>query len=475
MAFSNSAATKSDTAIAAVNHDQNLVKSALQQGTGNNVNKARVHGSLGKLLLRQQRFQQAEQELTQAIMLEPNNPDWLLARSKSLVSTGKFDAALADAAEAVIHGPDNAEVNNQFGVVLLHKNRVDEAILCFAKAIECEPTNKWYYLHLAEGLRRNRLYDAAIEIVTMLAAEDPKDEKLTTNLAELYGEAKDPDQVMAVLTNAVANQTSTAKLCQRIVFILNQMGESQKSAQAMAMGLKTHPDDAILQHLNLGASGKYPDRVANEFIKDKYRTLANDFDQSVISSRIRTPGLLRAAILQMRPKLDPSRKVPHKLSAMLDLGAGTGMMGIMVQDLTAMVKGIDLSLEMLAIAQKKHVYNEFELEEISTVLASDARLYEGIISGSALRYYSKLEPLFKLLFNRTMPNGFCVFDLEASPDQSRQVVMHNQGFFQHSRAYIESALTGAGFEIVEIADEHLYDRNEQPVKGYMVSVRRPLA
>ena len=150
------------------------------------------------------------------------------------------------------------------------------------------------------------------------------------------------------------------------------------------------------------------------------------------------------------------------------------MMGIMVQDLTAMIKGIDLSLEMLAIAQKKHVYNEFELEEISTVLASDARLYEGIVSGGALRYYSKLEPLFKLLYNRCMPNGFCVFDLEASPDQSHSVVMHHEGFFQHSRAYIESALTAAGFEIVQIAEELLYERNDQAVKGYLVSVHRPL-
>ena len=236
----------------------------------------------------------------------------------------KIDAALMDAAEAVVHGPLDAEVNNQFGVVLLHKNRVDEAILCFAKAIECEPTNKWYYLHLAEGMRRNKQYEAAIEIVTMLLANEPQDERLTINLAELYGEVKQADQVLAVLALTGKNQSSTPKICQRIVFILNQMGEKQKSAEAMAIGLKNHPDDAILQHLNLGSSGNLPDRVANDFIKDKYRALANDYDQTIINAKIRTAGLLRSAILQMRPKLDPSRKVPHKLSAMLDLAREPG-------------------------------------------------------------------------------------------------------------------------------------------------------
>ncbi|MCX8500255.1 MAG: tetratricopeptide repeat protein [Alphaproteobacteria bacterium] len=465
---------KAEAAISAVSLDQSAVKSAIRTGVGTESNRARVHGSLGKLLLRQQRFVQAEQELSAAIALEPENSEWLLARSKSYLVTGKFDAALSDAADALVFNPKNAETNNQFGLVLLQKNRVDEAMLCFAEAIKCEPTNKWFYLHLAEAFRRKGQIDSSIDIVRLTLENTPDDPALYLNLLELYGEAQNSTMVIETLELARERKTATQQLCQRAAFIENALGELELAKRVISLGLELFPEDPILQHFNQAASNELPDRVSNDFIKDKYRNEAGDYDSQIVAKNLRTPGLLRAAILRMRPKLEPSRKVPHKLSAVLDLAAGTGITGIMVQDLTAMIKGIDLSFEMIAQAQKKHIYNEFEIEEISSVLANDRRLYEAILCLGGFRYYSQLESLFDLLYHRCLPNGFCVFDLEASPDPKRDFVMNPEGYFQHSRSYIETSLKAVGFEIIEIAEEVLYHSMGKPVQGFLISVVRPL-
>ena len=460
------------------NNDQIEVKAAIQKGVSTNANRARVHGSLGRLLIKQQRFAPAHQELTEAIKIDPTNPVWHLHNSIALKALSKTEEALAEASEAVILDHNNPEAINQFGLMLLETGKFDEAIISFAEAVRLKPNDIWYYLHLAEAFQRSGKFNSAIEIVEMLIEKDPKKANLYWSLVSLYGLIKSADQLVGTIDRAKTNGIANAEIYRHGALQLFNLDESEKAKKLLTIGIEQFPEDPILMHMVEQASKKLPERTPISFIQTKYQPIASEFESRLVTDYHRVPGLVRQAILQLRPKLDPSRAMPHRLSAVLDLGCGTGLLGLMINDLTTYIKGIDLSIPMLQIAQVKQVYREIEVIDIAEVIKSDLRLYEGIMAGSSIRYFGKLDDLISGIFKRTLPKGFCIFDLEAGDlDKSKSVTDYSllpEGHFQHSRAYIEKCLIAAGFEIISISEEALYMRNDKQVFGYLVMAIRPL-
>src|SRR5215470_13198010 len=77
--------------------------------------EAQLHASLGQLLLRQERYSQAVNELTAALDAKPNTAAWLASRAQAHQYTGAITKAVDDAAAAVMAEPTNAEYAALFG------------------------------------------------------------------------------------------------------------------------------------------------------------------------------------------------------------------------------------------------------------------------------------------------------------------------------------------------------------------------
>jgi tetratricopeptide (TPR) repeat protein len=100
----------------------------------------------------------AEHEYKEALRLLPDYPEAHQKYGDLLVRLGRLPEAEEHLAEAVEQMPDVAQVQNSLGVARQRRNKTNEALLCFQKAIACD-SNCWeahYNLALAYLNRKNR-------------------------------------------------------------------------------------------------------------------------------------------------------------------------------------------------------------------------------------------------------------------------------------------------------------------------------
>ncbi len=228
-----------------------------------------------------------------------------------------------------------------------------------------------------------------------------------------------------------------------------------------------------MKHLVNVTTNLSADSTPAAYIINLFNKRAADYDLSVFSRHYRVPGLVRNELLRVRPKVDPSRATPYKLSAILDLGCGTGLVGVMVHGVTAYLKGVDLSAAMIAYAQTKQVYQELEIAEVVASMRADPRLYECVVAGSTMEYVGKSEDCLAAMYKRLLPSGFAILTFLAG-EAGVDYALGADGRFRHSRSYIERVAKEAGFDITQIVEEQLETLDGTPIMGFVVTLTRPL-
>lgn len=104
--------------------------------------------------------------------------------------------------------------------------------------------------------------------------------------------------------------------------------------------------------------------------KRLYRSWADSYDSDFIDEMdYRLPQHVARVFLTARPE-----------GPVLDLGAGTGVMGLLLDGQVAPVDGTDISPEMLAVAARKDVYRELFKGDLTTRLDVADGAYRSVVS-----------------------------------------------------------------------------------------------
>ncbi|MCX8506150.1 MAG: methyltransferase domain-containing protein [Alphaproteobacteria bacterium] len=454
--------------------EKESVKSAVAGGVANPADKARMHGSLGKLLIRQKRWAHAVGELNQAITLDPKNVNWLLARSEASEKLGNINQALMDASDAVILDAKNPEASDQLGILLVSTRKFDQAALCFAEALNLKPGELKYALHLARTLELMEAHPAALELYQTMIAQEPMKETLYHQAAGMCEKIGDLAQALAIYDQAIENNCISSEIYRRAGLIARKMGDFNLARARFMAGLAHKPNDAVLLHF-VGLNDRAaPKSLPDGFIAEHFNQIAANYESDVISRNYRVPGLLRQALLKVRPRIDPDRATPQKLSSIFDLGCGTGIIGIMVSDLTMLLKGVDLSAQMMLIAQSKGIYQEFSHNSAVKALSEETRSYEVITAAGLLSYVGDTTDLFAKIFDRLQPGGVLIFDFDQVTDCDGYKLRDDIAFV-YNADYIKLSLEKSGFEIAEFAKEILVRGDDVDHEGYLVTALKPLA
>ncbi len=188
-------------------------------------------------------------------------------------------------------------------------------------------------------------------------------------------------------------------------------------------------------------------------------------------------------------------KVPGRLAALIeatgrahyahaiDLGCGTGLMGVELRARVDRLEGYDLSANMLAKADDKGIYDHLDQADLS-LGTGEARLINGeLASGRAdlvaaadvLMYLGGLEPVFGLVSALLLNGGHFAFSVEHLMDKSDDFRLQPSLRYAHSPAYIERLLARDGFAL--LGSEKLVIRMDggRPVHGilFIAEKRQP--
>ena len=157
----------------------------------------------------------------------------------------------------------------------------------------------------------------------------------------------------------------------------------------------------------------------------------------------------------------------------LDLGCGTGLMGERLRRRASFIEGVDLSGEMVDLAERKGIYDRLEKAELTAFLGSHAGGVDLMSAADVLNYCGALPPILAVTFARLVPGGLFAFTLERH-DGPEPMVLRSSLRYAHNEDATRTACRDAGFEIAGMETAPLRRDRGEPVLGLLVVLRKPV-
>lgn len=401
---------------------------------------------------------------------DPENVQLLKVRGSARARRGDIEGALDDASLAVTLAPNDPEATYLLGSVLYGCKRHEEAVLCFGEAVRQDPTAKGYLLALADGFIALQKWQAAEELLNAVIAEAPATSFVPYSmLARVYLKQRYPGKAVNLLEDAGRQGFNDSEYYQQLGNAYITAKETEKAISAFEAVIRLEPENTYARHLLAASRGQATEMATDSYAIQLFDSYANDFDEHLVELKYRVPGLLRRTLEQLYPDVGQEAD-KEKLGRILDLGCGTGLVGVVLSDIIGgPLKGVDISPKMVSKTQEKKIYDELQTADILEALQQDEESYDLVIAADVFCYFGQLEQLFTDVRARLFPGGVFLFSVETLHDDTEQLYsLSSSGRYQHRKSYVEDELVKAGFTISEVKEENLRMDFGTPVEGLLV-------
>jgi predicted TPR repeat methyltransferase len=166
----------------------------------------------------------------------------------------------------------------------------------------------------------------------------------------------------------------------------------------------------------------------------------------------------------------------------LDLGCGTGLVGVEIQTYARSLAGVDLSPKMIERARERGIYSELICGDLmaaltgadgSEVAITGASRYDVVIAGDVFVYVGKLDGVLPAARRALRSGGVLAFSVESAEDipaaaGSNDYWLGPTGRYAHHAGYIRSLASGTGFTLTQMRKVRLRLENRQPMMGWLV-------
>ncbi len=208
--------------------------------------------------------------------------------------------------------------------------------------------------------------------------------------------------------------------------------------------------------------------TAQGYVEALFDQYAEKFEDALVRKLgYRVPELLDAMLAEEMARLGIER-----FEKALDLGCGTGLMGLRLRDRVNVLEGVDISAAMIAETARKGIYDSLQKAEL--VAALNARRADADLMAAAdvFIYCGALPPVLAALVPALKPGGLVTFSLEAH-DGEEDVFLRPSLRYAHGIAGVRNALALAGLYILRFETAVLRFDRGAPITGILVVARKP--
>jgi len=411
----------------------------------------------------------AEELYRRILAIAPDHPDVLHFSGVLLHQKGDSARGLERLRQAIALRPDVPGMWNNLGNILLALNRHDEAGEAYERSASLAPDDADSLNNLGVLRRAQGRDDAAEAALRRAIALRPEFVDAYNNLGNVLRErgrlAEAVDLYMRAITVA-PRHPETRKL---LAIAYQRLGETDKAAQIYRAWLEEEPDNPVPRHYLTACTGTdVPARASDAFVEVTFDRFAASFDSRLEGLLYRAPQLLAAEVAAIHGEA-------RKQLDVLDAGCGTGLCGPLMAPYARRLVGVDLSGEMLARAQGRSLYDALHKAELTAFLASTRQEYDLVISADTLCYFGELTEVAAAACHALRPGGYLAFTVEAL-DEGQTSAGHRlegHGRYAHARSYLHSTFATRGFVDLRVEEAHLRIEAGRPVKGFVVSCRKP--
>lgn len=399
--------------------------------------------------------------------IAPDHPEALHYAGVLAQQRGRSDEAITLMQRSLGLEPGRADWHSNLGIAYQAQARVDEAIAAFSRAIELDPEHANAHSNLGVLLRATQrpveaeqAYRAAIRIA-------PDHIDAHTNLGVLLSSLKRNQEAVACFCKALTLRPKHPDARKLLALAHATIGEVDAAIRIFEDWLIEEPANPIARHMLAACTGRdVPARASDAFVTDTFSSFAASFEAKLAQLSYRAPALVVAMLAEAG--VAPSRGLD-----VLDAGCGTGLCGPLLAPYARRLCGMDLSAEMLAHAEAKHVYDELAQAELTEYLGRHPATFDLIVSADTLVYFGKLDDVLAAAARALRPGGVLVFTLEhatvGTATGGYRLELH--GRYSHSRDYVEELLCGLGLA-TKITEADLRMESGAPVQGLVIRARK---
>lgn len=253
-------------------------------------------------------------------------------------------------------------------------------------------------------------------------------------------------------------------------------GNREKAISAYQTVDGLDPEGLFAAPLKLAVLGAAdtPEQPPSAYVEGLFDDYADRFETSLVEKlEYSVPQKLAALIETAKPTQTP-------FACIVDIGCGTGLLGLEIRDWAQRLEGFDISTNMLAKAEEKAIYHHLAQADLS--LSAEASGLFGndlahhradlVAAADVMMYLGSLEAVMPLVLDLLEPGGFFAFSVEDAGGEEGFVLQPSLRY-AHSQAYVSGLLEASGLEVLETRKTTIRKDAGKPLCGILFLARKP--
>ncbi|RYF01757.1 MAG: tetratricopeptide repeat protein [Comamonadaceae bacterium] len=427
----------------------------------------RKHLEAARTLIAKGDLQQAALALNKAQKKIPNDPRVFMMAGLMAEKAGNLPKAFESLRISVAMAPDWGPGLLELAMLLARQNQFHEAVETAEKVADLEPMNLVVLAGVVDIAHRAGHIEMAVRHLRRGLELVPGDVQLRRLLARDLSSLGQHAQALEVWDSLITQDPKdTEALLGRVQTHL-AAGKPALAVQDTTSLLELAPGDSVYAYYNALAHGITPAHQPAELNRALFDGMADMYDQHTVRGlRYQLPKLVADQILA---------RFPDRKLNVLDLGCGTGLLGVCLGRLDGFLIGVDISHKMIEQAARHNVYDRFHTVNLLDALhETPGDIYEVMTALDVFIYAGDLTEAIPNAFRILKGQGDLIFSCETAPQDGADLVLQGNGRYAHKRSHVQALCKAAGFESVEIQDLELRLENNLPVQGFVVTARKPV-
>jgi predicted TPR repeat methyltransferase len=380
------------------------------------------------------RFSAAEKIYRKIIKQEPMYVDGHYLLGSLLAERGELKLAEKHIKIAAELLPSSPYIWNNLGNLRLLAGDDDGALSAWFKALSFKPDLAEAWCNVGLINMRHQNFDEAENCMRKAVA--------SKNLAPAW-------LTLANLAEKRGNPEEAIHICRKVLDIQ----PDNPNAIFMLSRLEGHPMDT-------------PPR---QIIKNLFDGYAKQFESHLTGKLAYSiPGSIDEAIKHHAGM--------QRFNRAVDLGCGTGLMGMRLANRVDELVGVDLSSKMLDEAREKNIYKHLVESDVIEFLDTEKKPFDLFLAADVMIYLGELPPLFAAAFNKASENAIFAFSTESTEKfAERGWELRNTGRYAHTKAFVQQSAESAGWSLLTCEDVVVRLESNSPVNGHLfLMVRQPV-
>jgi len=365
--------------------------------------------------------------LQRALAMAPRWPRVHIAMAEALLREARYAEAVAAANKAVEVSPQDLTILETAATIAKEAGDDAASLRHLQSAHALRPADRTIGLALAAGLTDQGRYAEAEGHWRSALAGNPDDPRVLMLLGICLIELDRKDEARVVLEHADAQL----------------------------------PGNRTLQYYVAIARGETPRTQPGFVVQPVFDDYADHFDVALVGQlKYRVPRRV-AEILLAR---DAGRNV-----SVLDLGCGTGLLGVYLGSIAGPFVGVDVSAKMIEQAGRHGIYTEFRQGDLQDeLLRTGTDAFDYVTANDVFIYVGDISAVISAAYRTIRNGGALIFSCETADESEGALVQRPSGRYAHSRSSAAELCRDAGFTHCAVEPFELRMEGKVPVAGFIV-------